>query len=78
MAVGISALLLGVECLGIEKVTLSTSATAPSPEASSWFGSAQKPAGKEFVPAPWMPWSMMAAGVVICLYTMKNGKPAAE
>ncbi len=57
LAVGAYCCLLGVEALGLEKAVLKR------PEATS--GSALK----EIVPPEWAPWSLMASGAVVVLYS---------
>ena len=57
LAIGAYCCLLGVEALAIEKAVLKVEAT-----------SAQD-ALREIVPPDWAPWSMLAAGAVVMLYS---------
>ncbi len=58
LAVGAYCCLLGVEALAIEKAVLKRPATASAPAAQ-----------KEIAPPEWAPWSLMAAGAVVVLYS---------
>lgn len=58
LAVGAYCCLLGVEALGLEKAVLKKPEGAP-PEASQ----------QEIVPPKWAPWSLMAGGAVVVLYS---------
>ena len=68
LAVGIFLVILGVECLGVEKVNLKARDTPPPP--TSLFDT-QKKVGPQItiVPPPWAPWSLMSTGAVVCLYS---------
>ena len=70
-AVGAMLLILGGECLVVEKAVLASSpnqAAAPmspfdEPRPTS------TPANREVRPPEWAPWSLLSAGAVIMLYT---------
>ena len=70
-AIGAALLILGGECLVVEKAvfaSLPKKATVPT----SPFDdppAAQPPANREFRPPEWAPWSLLSAGTVIILYT---------
>ena len=58
LALGVSTAILGVEALGIEKAVLKNPENAPA--------TAQV---KEVNPPDWAPWSLMAGGAVVILYS---------
>jgi hypothetical protein len=61
LAIGISSVLLGVECLGLEKVSVSARGRR--------FAATAAPVAKEVAPPEWAPWSLMSAGAVVMLYS---------
>ena len=66
LGIGIYLMIAGAECLAVERVTWRTS--GPVRNAVGL----QKPATeqpKEFPPAPWVPWSLLSTGAVVCLYS---------
>lgn len=68
LAIGISLLVIGFECLGVERVILRIHDPAPAPilpfQQPAAYG---KP--KELAPPTWAPWSLMSTGAVICIYS---------
>ena len=68
LAVGISLVILGVECLGVESVTLRIH-DKPAAPTSPWDTPAKVGPKKKLVPQNWAPWSLMSSGVVVCLYS---------
>ncbi len=72
LALGISALLLGVECLIIERAEILDS------ESGAMAGlSRSVPSYHEVEPPEWAPWSLMSVGAVVILYTITIPKRAA-
>ena len=68
LAVGFFVMILGVECLGVERVSLKMRDEPPA--AVSPFDTEPKVgAPKQIVPPPWAPWSLLASGAVMCLYS---------
>lgn len=68
LAIGVSIFLVGVQFLGVEKVVLKLKGEPP-PQTSP-FDTEVKPAPPiSIVPAPWAPYSLMACGAVVCLYS---------
>lgn len=65
LSVGICSVVLGLECLVVDKAIL-----PPSSEHSATglleFGSTKL---REVSPAEWAPWSLLSAGAVVILYT---------
>ena len=68
LAVGVSLILFGVECLGVETINLRAREAAPQ-SAMPWDTSAKLGPNKKIVPPPWAPWSLLASGAVVCLYS---------
>jgi hypothetical protein len=60
LAIGAYCCLLGVESLALEKAVLRVEATNPSGQTIGW---------REVVPPDWAPWSLMAGGAVVMLYS---------
>jgi hypothetical protein len=57
LAIGAYCCLLGVEALAIEKAVLKID---PANVQTAW---------REIIPPDWAPWSMLAAGAVVMLYS---------
>jgi hypothetical protein len=70
LAIGTYLVLLGAQCLGVEKFILKSRETARTTQVAI-FGQEQIQAapGKVLDPPPWAPWSLMATGAVVCLYS---------
>ena len=68
LAVGFFVMLLGVECLGVERVNLKMRDEPPAPT-SPFDLETKVGAQKQIVPPPWAPWSLLASGAVVCLYS---------
>jgi hypothetical protein len=70
LAVGFFAMILGIECLGVERFTLKIHDDPP--ESLSILPLDSKPTEgppKQLVPPPWAPWSLLSSGAVMCLYS---------
>ncbi len=65
LAVGICLLLAGIEFLILEKVIMSTQGSGAMTQAAARL----TPGAREFAPPDWAPWSLLAAGAVVILYT---------
>lgn len=76
LAVGFFVMVLGVECLGVEKVSLKLH-DDPSPSFSPFDLEPKEGAPKELSPPPWAPWSLLASGAVMCLYSFTIPKRVA-
>ncbi len=68
LAVGVSAMILGVECLGVETATLKWRNPPPLP-VSPWDNEPKIGTQRTLTPPTWAPWSLMSAGAVVCLYS---------
>lgn len=66
LAVGVSLVILGVQCLGVQKFVLKGDA----PPTNDIFADAKAAVTprREIVPQPWVPYSLMSTGTVVCLY----------
>jgi hypothetical protein len=70
LAIGVSLIILGVECLGVETVNLRAHEPAPASAPLPWERERPKlGAQKTFSPPPWVPWSLLSSGAVVCLYS---------
>ncbi|MBN2580709.1 MAG: hypothetical protein JXB10_17115 [Pirellulales bacterium] len=67
LAIGVFAILLGAQCLGVAKFTMKMRNDPVLP--SSPFETIKPGAKKQINPAPWAPWSLLATGTVVCLYS---------
>ena len=71
-AVGTMLVIVGVECLLIESATLASEKTEVVQVNQGWF---QSPQSREMVanrvvkPAEWIPWSLLASGAIVLLYS---------
>lgn len=68
LAIGIYLMIFGLECLGVEKVTLKMHDPAP-PAAAGADNPPKEGPQSQFSPAPWVPWSLLSSGAVVCLYS---------
>ena len=81
LAVGLYLILLGAQCLGIQKFILKSRQPAQPAQQVIFFAPQQPQLGpqREVAPPPWAPWSLMSTGAVVCLYSFSiparvNGK----
>ncbi len=68
LAIGVFIMILGVECLGVERASLRMR-DAPPPPVSPFDTGPKEGSAKQVVPPTWAPWSLMASGAVMCLYS---------
>ena len=68
LAVGFFLMILGVECLGVERVSLKMHDKPPAP-ISPFDTPPDVGPQKQIVPPPWAPWSLLSSGAVMCLYS---------
>jgi hypothetical protein len=73
LAVGITACILGGECLVVEKAVLAAKQDPLLDDsqgfAMPFLGGDYEPAKKEFVPPDWAPWSLISGGAIIMIYS---------
>ncbi|RIK72099.1 MAG: hypothetical protein DCC68_26795 [Planctomycetota bacterium] len=67
IAIGVTACILGVECMLIDKAVLVDRGDAAA--APQINGVAAPAAKRELVPPEWAPWSLISAGAVVMLYS---------
>jgi hypothetical protein len=68
LAIGFFLMILGAQCLGIEKVNMKMREAPPAP--ISPFDSEEKVGSqKQISPPAWAPWSFLSTGAVVCLYS---------
>ena len=65
LAIGLYAVILGLECLVLDKAVLQAKADSMA------SGLAQQAAAgaREITPPEWAPWSLLSAGAVVMLYS---------
>jgi hypothetical protein len=69
LATGIVLCILGAECLILEKAVLAQQQQDPPPQTTAFFTAPAQPATKEVKPPEWAPWSLLAGGAVVILYS---------
>ena len=67
LAIGITMCIMGIECLLIERATLTDAAVAT--RNASYNGQPTQFRSKDVIPPEWAPWSLMSTGAVIILYS---------
>jgi hypothetical protein len=65
LAIGLTLMIFGVECLAVERVVLRIH---DNPPATPGVEAKEGPA-RQYSPAPWVPWSLLSSGAVVCLYS---------
>ncbi|MGA2032616.1 MAG: hypothetical protein ABSG68_10185 [Thermoguttaceae bacterium] len=68
LAIGVCFIIVGIEGLGVERVILRITED-PAPPNTLLSLVPQTPELKQLIPAPWIPWSFLSSGVVVCLYS---------
>jgi hypothetical protein len=71
IALGFSAVVLGLECLVVEKAVLAKPQPAPGAPVKA------AAARRDFIPPEWAPWSLMSVGAVTMLYSVTIPKRGA-
>ena len=71
LAVGIYLCILGVECLGVEKIVLKKRQAVPAAVDDSTLVPSKPatPPQINIVPPDYAPWSLMATGAVVMIYS---------
>ncbi|MGA2256295.1 MAG: hypothetical protein ABSG53_16725 [Thermoguttaceae bacterium] len=66
LGIGVYLMIAGAECLAVDRVFWRT-----TPEPATTILTFPKPTvkPKDFPPAPWVPWSLLSTGAVVCLYS---------
>ncbi len=65
LAVGVFAILLGAQCLAVEKAIMHAQ-TKPS---ATTFGLTKSVQRREMEPPEWAPWTLLSAGAVVLIYS---------
>ncbi|MGA2616573.1 MAG: hypothetical protein ABSF26_03125 [Thermoguttaceae bacterium] len=68
LAIGLYLVIFGMECLAVDQVYLRAH-EAPRPAAGLFQSAAAEGPPLTFAPSPWMPWSFLSSGIVVCLYS---------
>ena len=69
LAIAVFVMILGVESLGIERVLLKIHDDPPAPALSFLDFEPKVGPPTQIVPPPWAPWSLLASGTVMCIYS---------
>ena len=67
LALGFYFILAGVQCLSVDHVYFRIHESAPAPGPFDLM--AKEGPQKELAPPPWMPWTFISGGAVVCLYS---------
>ena len=67
LGIGLYLMLAGAECLAVDRVFWRATPEPATSVIPFRQPAAQKP--KDFPPAPWVPWSLLSTGAVVCLYS---------
>jgi len=65
LAIGLTAFILGLECLVIDKAVLQPSRD----NSASAMAQQMAPGVRELSPPEWAPWSLLSGGAVVILYS---------
>ena len=68
LAIGVFLVILGVECLGVERVQSEDPRQAAGARLAVRHRG-QRRGPKQIIPPPWAPWSLLSSGAVMCLYS---------
>ncbi len=68
LGIGLYLIIAGAECLAVDRVIWRTT-PEPAPTTVLAFPKPAAPKPKDFPPAPWVPWSLLSSGAVVCLYS---------
>lgn len=72
MAMGISACIMGAECLAMDRFVLAggDSSLPAASQPASFFGPPQAELGsREYKPPEWMAWTLLSGGAIVILYS---------
>ena len=70
LAMGFYSVLLGIQCLGVEKFTLVLRDDPPVVDVGLLDKAPSNVGPKKVItPKEWSPWSLLAGGAVVCLYS---------
>jgi len=71
LAIGITIFILGAECLGLERIVMKKRGKAPAAAENSTLMPAAPASGPRIniVPSDYAPWSLMATGLIVVIYS---------
>ena len=69
MAIGISLIILGGECLVVDKAILAAPKATETQDEYGQLYYDVSPGKRDFTPPEWAPWSLLSAGAVMLLYS---------
>lgn len=71
MALGISACILGAECLAMDHFVLYGESSQPvPPQPATLFGAAPPATStRQYKPPEWMAWTLLSGGAIVILYS---------
>ena len=67
LAVGVYFILVGAQCLSVDRIYFRD--RDPPPARGPFDLGAKEGAQRELKPAPWLPWTFISSGSVVCLYS---------
>lgn len=72
LAIGTMLIIVGVECMLIESAVLVSDKTEATQVSNAWYMPPQprQVSNRVVRPPEWIPWSLVAAGTVVVLYSM--------
>lgn len=68
LAIGIFLMILGVECLGVERIVMKAREDPP-PATTPWEEAPKVGPQKTITPRTWTPYSLLSTGAIVCLYS---------
>lgn len=78
LAIGASALVIGLECLAVDKVVLSKQETVVPADGIFAIAAPATARNKEIVPPDWAAWSLLSGGALTILYSYTLPRLARE
>ena len=67
LGIGVYLMIAGAECLAVDRVYLANDAGTLASHHAPFRSRPSRSQG--FPPAPWVPWSLLSTGAVVCLYS---------
>jgi hypothetical protein len=68
LAIGICVMILGAECLGVQKIILKKREAPAAQKTLLEEGPTIGP-NKTITPTDWAPWTLLGAGAIVCIYS---------
>ena len=70
LAMGISACILGAECMALDHFALYGGESPTAAEPVSLFGPPSSAPTRQYKPPEWMGWTFLSGGAIVILYSM--------